>query len=202
MYRVMKENSLLVTKNMRLKAKRTPMRSKPIATKINQYWGMDMTKILFPDGWGYLHIVKDWYTKEIVGWQFSKMSRTEDWLEALDVAINNRYPQGARATAWLPKLITDNGCQPTSERFMKACHTLGIKHIFTSFNNPKGNADTERVMRTIKEDLVWVRDWASSFDFELAFKNWVDAYNSDFPHMALGYMTPAQFANNTPLKAA
>ena len=92
-YRVMKENSLLVTKNMRLKAKRTPMRSKPIATKINQYWGMDMTKILFPDCWGYLHIVKDWYTKEIVGWQFSKMSRTEDWLEALDVAINNRYPQ-------------------------------------------------------------------------------------------------------------
>ena len=92
-YRVMKENSLLVTKNMRIKAKRTSKHSKPVATRINQYWGMDMTKILFPDGWGYLHIVKDWCSKEIVGWQFSKMSRTEDWLEALDVAINNRYPQ-------------------------------------------------------------------------------------------------------------
>jgi transposase InsO family protein len=84
-YRVMKENRLLVTKNLKLKAKRAPMRSKPRATQINQYWGMDMTKILFPDGWGYLHVVKDCYTKEIVGWQFSKMSRTEDWLEALDM---------------------------------------------------------------------------------------------------------------------
>ena len=85
---------------------------------------------------------------------------------------------------------------------MQACHTLGIKQIFTSFNNPKGNADTERLMRTIKEDLVWIYDWRSSFDFERVFKDWVEAYNSDFPHMSLGYMTPQQFANNTPLKVA
>lgn len=62
-------------------------------------------------------------------------------------------------------------------------------------------ADTERVMRTIKEDLVWPREWRSSFDFERAFKNWGEDYNTDFPHMALGYKTPQQFANNTPLMA-
>jgi putative transposase len=126
-YRVMKENRLLVTKNMKIKAKRTPMRPKPVATRINQYWGMDMTKILFPDGWGYLHVIKDWYSKEIVGWQFSKMSRTEDWLEALNFAINSRYPRGIRETTVLPKLITDNGCQPTSEKFMSSCSILDIK---------------------------------------------------------------------------
>ena len=201
-YRVMKESHLLVTKNMKLRAKRTPLRAKPRATRLNEYWGMDMTKILFPDGWGYLHVVKDWYSKEIVGWQVSKMSRTEDWLEALNNAVNRCYPLGARAASRLPALMTDNGCQPTSEKFMKACHVLGIRQIFTSFNNPKGNADTERVMRTIKEDLVWPREWRSSFDFERAFKNWGEDYNTDFPHMALGYKTPQQFANNTPLMAA
>ena len=95
-YRVMKENHLLVTKQMKLRAKRTPMRPKPRASRLNQYWGMDMTKILFPDGWSYLHIVKDWYNKEIVGWQLSKMSRAEDWLEALNNAVNKRFPLGAR----------------------------------------------------------------------------------------------------------
>ena len=57
-------------------------------------------------------------------------------------------------------------------------------------------------MRTIKEDLVWPREWESPYQFEAAFKNWVKQYNTDFPHMALGYQTPQQFANNTLLKAA
>ncbi len=57
-------------------------------------------------------------------------------------------------------------------------------------------------MRTIKEDLVWLREWRSPFEFEDEFKSWVNLYNTDFPHMALGYQTPQQFANNTLLKAA
>ena len=77
-----------------------------------------------------------------------------------------------------------------------------LKQIFTSFNNPKGNADTERVMRTIKEDLVWIYEWDSSYSFEKAFKIWVENYNRDFPHMALGYKTPQQFADETLLIAA
>ena len=130
------------------------------------------------------------------------MSRTEEWLDALNNAVNTRFPHGARAQALLPGLVTDNGCQPTSARFMKACSDLGIQQIFTSFNNPKGNADTERVMRTIKEDLVWIYEWSSSFEFERAFTDWVEAYNTDFPHMSLGYQTPQQFAKNTLLNVA
>jgi len=55
-------------------------------------------------------------------------------------------------------LISDNGCQPTSQRFMMNCSLLNIKQIFTTWSNPKGNSDTERVMRTIKEDIVWPYD--------------------------------------------
>jgi len=189
-YRVMKESRLLVQKNMKLRAKRGELNPKPRAIILNQYWGMDMTKIKFPSGWAYLHLVKDWYSKEIVGWSLSLLSRTDDWLQVLNEAINSRYPCGIKNYRRLPELITDNGCQPTFERFMSACATLGVRQIFTSFNNPKGNADTERLMRTIKEDLVWPHEWQSPYQFEAAFKNWVEQYNTDFPHMALGYQTP------------
>lgn len=197
----MKKHGLLVPKNAALKAKRTH-RSKPVANKANQYWGIDMTKVKLASGWKYLHVVKDWFTKEIVGWSLSHSSTTDDWLEALDMAVNKRFLTGIRSIPGQLKLITDNGCQPTSTKFIKACGTLGVAQIFTSFCNPKGNADTERVMRTIKEDLVWPYEWSSMLEFKAALEKWIDDYNHDFPHMSLGWMTPAQFANRTPLKVA
>jgi len=54
--------------------------------------------------------------------------------------------------------MSDNGSQPTSLSFMKACSNLDIHQAFTSYNNPKGNADTERMMRTLKEELLWLRE--------------------------------------------
>jgi transposase InsO family protein len=55
------------------------------------------------------------------------------------------------------------------------------------------NADTERVMRTIKEDLVWPHEWDFPFELERALKQWIQNYNTDFPHSSLGYLPPEQF---------
>jgi transposase InsO family protein len=62
-----------------------------------------------------------------------------------------------------------------------------------SYNNPKGNADTERVMRTIKEDLVWPNDFDSPFELQPALDKWVNDYNTDFPHSSIDYKTPCEF---------
>jgi putative transposase len=192
-YRLMKEHELLVSKNQRLKAKRYSTRPKPRAILPNQYWGTDMTKVKIHGwGWVYVHIVLDWYTKEIIGQYTSLSSNAGDWLEALHIAVNNRYPEGIFSKHGKPKLISDNGCQPTSEKYMKACSQLKIKQIFTTWNNPKGNADTERVFRTLKEDLVWTHDWAIPFQFQRDFDQWIIDYNTDFPHQSLDYKTPAQ----------
>jgi len=48
-------------------------------------------------------------------------------------------------------------------------------------------------MRTIKEDKVWLYDWDNPFVFELALAQWIDDYNTDFPHQSLNDMTPEQF---------
>ena len=75
---------------------------------------------------------------------------------------------------------------------MKACSQLKIKQIFTTWNNPKGNADTERFFRTLKEDLVWTHDWSIPFEFQQDLDQWNLDYNTDFPHQSLAYKTPAQ----------
>ena len=194
-YRLMKEYHLLVSKNSRNKAKRTAFLPKPRASCPNQIWGTDMTKIKIGSwGWYCLVIVLDWYTKKIVGYHISLQSKSKDWQEALHQAVNHCFPKGIKESRKMPLyLVSDNGCQPTSLSYMKACSDLGIKQIFTSWSNPKGNADTERVIRTLKEDLVWPYDWEHPFHFQRALAKWVDNYNHDFPHQALNYQTPCEY---------
>jgi putative transposase len=196
-YRIMKEHQLLVTKTQRLLAKRGPYRPKPRAARPNQYWGTDMTKIKISTfGWLYIVIVLDWYTKEIVGYSLNTQSKSADWLNALHMAVNQRFPQGIKEQeqyGYPLSLISDNGCQPTSLKYKKECAQLNINQIFTTWSNPKGNADTERVIRRIKENLIWPNDWENPFDFADALAKFIIDYNTDYPHQALKYMTPSQF---------
>lgn len=191
----MQEHRLLVTKTQRLLAKRGPTRPKPKATRPDQYWGTDMTKIKISTfGWLYLVIVLDWCTKEIIGYHLNTQSKAQDWLDALNMAVNHRFPKGIKEQKKHSLcLISDNGCQPTSLKYKKECAQLDINQIFTTWSNPKGNADTERVIRRLKENLMWPNDWENPFDFSDALDRWVVDYNTDYPHQALKYMTPAQF---------
>jgi hypothetical protein len=67
--------------------------------------------------------------------------------------------------------MSDNGCQPTSTTFMQACTTLEIHQTFTSDNNPKGNTDTERFMRNLKEECLWRQEWTSPLALASALDN-------------------------------
>ena len=192
-YRLMSEHNRLVAANPNLRAKRHSTRPKPRSKVPNQFWGTDMTKVAIKGwGWVYVHVVIDWYSKEIIGHHVALTSKTQDWLDALDKAVQARFPNGILSKRGKPKLVSDNGSQPTSIKFMKTCSTLKIRQIFTTWNNPKGNADTERFFRTLKEDFVWSNDWHSPFTFEAEFHRWIRAYNTDFPHQSLNYRTPAQ----------
>ena len=108
------------------------------------------------------------------------------------MAVQRQFREGIREHGAV-RLVSDNGCQPTSANFMAACRVLGIAQIFTSFNNPKGNADTERVFRTLKEDLIWLNEWFSFEQLLQALKNWIEEYNKDYPHSEINHGTPQQF---------
>ena len=190
----MKENHLLVPKNRLLKAPRKAKTQNPRTFIPNRYWGIDMTKVMIPAfGWVYLHVVIDWGTKKLLSAHMSLTSKSSDWIAALNKAVNLQFPNGIREAIVIPELVSDHGCQPTSTAFFKACSELGIQQIFASYSNPKGNADTERVIRTLKEDLVWPREFDSIADFEKALNIWQKEYNEDYPHSSLGYMTPYEY---------
>jgi putative transposase len=191
-HRLMRENALLV-EQVRHKALRTSQRPKPKATRPSQYWGIDMTKFLLGSlGWCYLIVVLDWYTKEIVGWNLSLRAKTSEWKEALDRALCEKFPWGARDQGL--NLVSDNGAQPTSVAFMKDTAELGINQIFCSYDNPRGNAETERVIRTIKEEVLWLNDFGSFEEAGTTIGAWIgEDYNRLYVHSALGYRSPEEF---------
>ena len=203
--RIMKEQGLMATQTLR-KAKRTPQRSKPKAERPRQFWGIDMTKFIIPAiGWVYLVIVLDWFTKKIVGWDISLRSKSSDWKRALEMAIDREFPEGVKDKGL--KLISDNGSQPTAVSFMRDMATLGIEQIFTSYDNPKGNADTERMMRTIKEEVIWLNEFGSFEEAKERIGQWIKIdYNKFYVHSELGYISPeeyeAQFNSQISLKEA
>lgn len=204
-YRLMKEHNLLATQTKH-EVPRVSKRSKPKPNRPNEWWGIDMTKAITEQGWGYIVIVKDWYTKKLVGHYCGKTATSSEWLTALDRALNRQFPDGVRCHEL--HLMSDNGSQPTSLKFMKACGVLGVHQAFTSYNNPKGNADTERVIRTMKEELIWLREWKNAFELSKELDKWIEKYNSTWLHSSLGYRTPNRveetynLTTRTPLETA
>jgi len=154
-----------------------------------------MTKFLISSlGWVYLVIVLDWYTKKIVGWDISFRSRAEDLERALEMALSQEFPDGVRGKGL--KLISDNGSQPTSTAFMRDMTTLGIEQIFTSYDNPKGNAETERMVRIIKKEVIWLNEFSSLEEAKEKMGHWINVdYNKLYPHSKLGYLSPEEFSD-------
>jgi putative transposase len=188
-YRLLQGHNLLATQTKH-EVSRVSTRPKPRPDRPKQWWGIDMTKVMTGSGWAYLVLVLDWYTKQIVGYHCGSRATAADWLAALDQGVNRHFPHGVRERGL--HLMSDNGSQPTAETFMKACSFLGVHQAFTSYNNPKGNADTERLMRTIKEELIWLREWRNPHELSTTVGEWIEQYNESYLHSALGYRTPNQ----------
>jgi hypothetical protein len=74
--------------------------------------------------------ILDWYTKKIVGYSLSLQSKSKDWQETLHQAVNHCFPKGIRENREKQLYpVSDNGCQPTSLSYMKACSDLSIKRF-------------------------------------------------------------------------
>ncbi len=110
----------------------------------------------------------------------------------MQMAVDREFPEGVRDQGL--KLVSDNGSQPTSRAFMKEMAILGIEQIFCSYDNPKGNADTERMMRTIKEEVIWLNDFSGLLEAKEIIDKWIGVdYNQLYVHSKLGYISPEEF---------
>jgi hypothetical protein len=70
---------------------------------------------------------------------------------------------------------------------------LGLTHTFAPVGRPTGNAVVERVIRTMKEEVVWLQDWEDAAQLRVALVAWQRRYNETRPHQALDWLTPAEY---------
>lgn len=91
------------------------------------------------------------------------------------------------------ELRTDHGPQYTGSDCEKLVGEWGLAHTFAPVGRPTGNAVTERFIRSLKEELIWLKDWDSLDELQKALDDFRVYYNQRRPHQALGYRTPAEY---------
>lgn len=191
--RIMREKNLLVKTKKKIASRQT-QKKKPQPEKPNQWWGIDMTKFLVQScGWIYFVAIIDWYSRKVVGYSIGRNCCSDLWISALDKAVIEEFTNGSRAMEL--SLMSDNGSQPTSKKFLKICIDLDIKQAFTSYNNPKGNANTERFFRTLKEDCIWINEFSNYDEAVMIINDYINFYNTVYLHSSLNYKSPIEFLN-------
>ena len=90
------------------------------------------------------------------------------------------------------ELRSDHGSQYTGSDGQDFCRTWRLTHAFAPLGRPTGNAVAERVILTLKVELIWALDWASADELRQAGTTWTQTYNTERPHQALGWATPLE----------
>ncbi len=114
----------------------------------HQVWTMDITYIPTGEGWLYLALVEDLYSRKIVGWSMSERIDSNLVADALDMAIQGEQPR--------PGLLahSDRGVQYASDHFQQRLAQFGIRGSMSRKANCWDNAPTESLFATIKKELV------------------------------------------------
>jgi transposase InsO family protein len=90
------------------------------------------------------------------------------------------------------ELRTDHGPQYTGVDCDALCTRWRIAHTYAPVGRPTGNAVVERFIRTLKEELIWLRDWNSADELRAAVATWLEHYHHQRPHQALNWQTPME----------
>jgi putative transposase len=165
---------------------------RPVAP--NRSWQIDMTSFVLSDMTTlYQVMVTDCYTRKIVGWSLDRRCRASEWVSALRMALES---QGLLSKELCTGLVvrSDNGSQPCSKKFVEYLGKVGVRGQYTGYNAPDDNAYVERVIRTVKEEEIWPNLYDSLSEARAAIAAYIDHYNNERIHSALGYLTPNEFA--------
>ena len=190
-YRVMRDEELL-QKVPRYEAKRTYQPVDFEVTGPNEVWQTDLTKVWTKSqGWVSVISIIDTFDRRIVASKTSLLGRSKEAKDVLDEAVQKAFPLGVRGHEL--KLVTDNGSQFTSNSYTRMLKTLDIEHIRTSYKHPQSIGMIERWHRSLKEEEVWLDGYETLKKAKEGINRWVQFYNKERLHSALGYKTPLQY---------
>ena len=154
----------------------------------DQVWVGDITYIPTGEGWLYLAVVEDLYSRRIVGWSMDSSMTSRLVVDALEMAVQQRLP-GEDLLAH-----SDRGSQYASEHYQRVLAGHGITCSMSQRANCWDNAPAESFFATLKKELVHLEDFATRAKARTAIFEYIEMfYNRQRLHSTLGYKSPEEF---------
>jgi transposase InsO family protein len=151
----------------------------------DQVWVSDITYVRLCSGFVYLAVIMDVFTRVIRGWQLCRTLDGELTTQALDRALAEHRPEIHHS---------DQGIQYAAHAYVALLEHHQVRISMAARGQPIENSYAERVIRTIKEEEVYLSDYADFADARWQIGQFIDdVYNVKRIHSALGYLTPAEF---------
>jgi transposase InsO family protein len=156
--------------------------------KPNQVWVSDLTYLSTKQGWLFLAVIIDLFSRQIVGWSLDKTMTKELVLSALRQAYFKRKP----GTGLI--FHSDRGSQYCSKEFRKQLKQYRMLQSQSRKGNCWDNAVVESFFHTLKTEAIFHEDFQTRAEAERMVFEWIEAfYNRDRIHSTLNYMAPVAF---------
>lgn len=154
-------------------------------TAPEQVWVSDITYLKTSEGYSYLSLITDAYSRKIMGYRLSDSLDAEQSRKALEMALaNRRYPHRPLTHH------SDRGHQYCSREYVALASAHHVRMSMTEHSDPYENALAERMNRTLKEEFCLDRELPSRYIAAVAVEQAIQLYNCYRPHLALNGRTP------------
>jgi putative transposase len=151
-------------------------------TRPNQVWMVDITYLRIQDGFMYLVALIDVHSRYIAGWSLSNTLDTAFCIDALKSAFSEAQPE---------IINSDQGCQFTSDEWVHFLREWGVRISMTGKGRCTDNIYIERFWRSLKREEFFLKEYKSVSALRKAIAAYIEFYNQERWHQALGYKTPA-----------
>jgi transposase InsO family protein len=166
------------------------------ATEPNAVWATDISYVWTLQGWLYLAVVMDLYSRQIVGWAVDKRIKKQLSLDALTMAYWRRKPE--------PGLLhhSDRGSQYACHDYQKRLSQYGMIASMSRKGNCWDNAPVERFFRSLKTERLDGLRFSTRASARLEIIDYITYYNCLRLHSTLGYVSPMAYEKEQLRKAA
>jgi putative transposase len=154
----------------------------------NEKWVADITYIPTHEGFLYLAVVEDLYSRRVVGWSMADHMESRLVVDALEMAVRMRLPdEGLLAHS-------DRGSQYASEHYQLLLGKHGIECSMSRRANCWDNAPMESFFASLKKELTHDANFATREEARAAIFEYIEVfYNRQRRHSSLGYVSPAEY---------
>jgi putative transposase len=162
----------------------------------NKLWTTDITYLWTMEGWLYLAVVLDLFSRQVVGWAMDKHMKVQLALDALAMAYWRRKPA--------PGLIhhSDRGIQYACDQYQRQLEQYKMIPSMSRKGDCWDNAPTERFFRSLKHEHLLSRRLATRETAKIETLEYITFYNVDRLHSKLGYKSPMEFEQIELLRVA